>query len=407
MAISGNFLQIIQTKETLFNLQTNLIDMVYISNIQSVELSDQQQDQFVMRCYIESEQKTLTYKSQFCKEIVQGIEATKKKFEYNQKAHLQKREIFAEIQPSNVPGTLLNIALLNLGHENETLRKSAYNLMTVLCQNFNFSTKSRLLETEGICIPQTSFIVDLSKELAQNESHLTLEFLRESLKYFDKSSVHGKHLCLEYISPWLPNLKEYITLYLSDKTNKDYEEKYQLTREILTKLLDLSLTEKQHLPAIMIHVWKKISTVSEILIPVFEIFIQRSIIYGVDSRNSDMLAQIAVTVSSTYPKLISIHFCNEMMKLIVLLKEQTNKDNSNIQDHEKFKDILIIIRFILYLSFENLISLNDTLADLFNIYCSFISNSIIIYENSFIISSCQYNSFSCNKSTSSRRCKPN
>lgn len=71
--------------------------------------------------------------------------------------------------------------------------------------------EGQLLETKGLCIPgnNTLFITEISNRLAQLEPHLTLEFLEECIQGFSRSSIEMKHLCLEYITPWLPNLTRF------------------------------------------------------------------------------------------------------------------------------------------------------------------------------------------------------
>lgn len=63
----------------------------------------------------------------------------------------------------------------------------------------------------GLCIPSnnTIFIKQISEKLAQNASHLTLEFLEECIQGFRSSTIELKHLCLEYMTPWLPNLTRF------------------------------------------------------------------------------------------------------------------------------------------------------------------------------------------------------
>ena len=68
----------------------------------------------------------------------------------------------------------------------------------------------------GLCIPSnnTIFIKAVSERLGANEPHLTLEFLEECLQGFRNSNIEMKHLCLEYMTPWLPNLTRYtLSLY--------------------------------------------------------------------------------------------------------------------------------------------------------------------------------------------------
>ena len=65
-----------------------------------------------------------------------------------------------------------------------------------------------LIHIVGLCIPSnnTIFIKSVSERLAANEPHLTLEFLEECIQGFRASNIEMKHLCLEYMTPWLPNL---------------------------------------------------------------------------------------------------------------------------------------------------------------------------------------------------------
>ena len=69
-------------------------------------------------------------------------------------------------------------------------RSAAYNLLCALTCTFNLKIEGQLLETSGLCIPanNTLFIVSISKTLAANEPHLTLEFLEECISGFSKSS---------------------------------------------------------------------------------------------------------------------------------------------------------------------------------------------------------------------------
>lgn len=84
-----------------------------------------------------------------------------------------------------------------------TSRSAAYNLLCALTCTFNLKIEGQLLETSGLCIPanNTLFIVSISKTLAANEPHLTLEFLEECISGFSKSSEsssssdHAQSVC--------------------------------------------------------------------------------------------------------------------------------------------------------------------------------------------------------------------
>lgn len=107
-----------------------------------------------------------------------------------------------------VTPTLCSQALLNLGSSDPSLRSAAYNLLCVLTQTFDLKIDDQLLETSGLCIPSnnTLFIKHISEKLAANVTTLTLEFLEECIQGCRNSTIEMKHLCLEYMTPWLPNL---------------------------------------------------------------------------------------------------------------------------------------------------------------------------------------------------------
>ena len=63
------------------------------------------------------------------------------------------------------------------------------------------------------------FVMTVSRELAQKEPHLTLEFLSEVVAGFQQYTPALKQFCLAYMSPWLPNL----SLSLFEATATDHE----------------------------------------------------------------------------------------------------------------------------------------------------------------------------------------
>jgi hypothetical protein len=53
------------------------------------------------------------------------------------------------IRPNDVPGRLLNMALLNLGSDDPNLRLSSYNLLYALSRAFHFDVGNQLLDAKG------------------------------------------------------------------------------------------------------------------------------------------------------------------------------------------------------------------------------------------------------------------
>lgn len=51
-----------------------------------------------------------------------------------------------------MPGTLLNMALLNLGSADPNLRTAAYNQLCALTATFDLKIEGQLLETQGTMV---------------------------------------------------------------------------------------------------------------------------------------------------------------------------------------------------------------------------------------------------------------
>lgn len=134
-------------------------------------------------------------------------------------------------------------ALLNLGCTDASLRVAAYKLLSGVKQAFHLRISYQLQSSHGtilyhvfcmvataiislnnildLCLPMNTapFVLTVSKELAQKEHHLTLEFLSEVVAGFQQYSPALKQFCLAYMSPWLPNL----SLSLFETTATDHE----------------------------------------------------------------------------------------------------------------------------------------------------------------------------------------
>lgn len=179
-----------------------LNDVFYASEIEEVCLVDD--NQFTLS--ISNEQGQLSFIHTDCDNIVQAIIHIRNRWELTQPNSVMY--VHQQIRPKDVPGTLLNMALLNLGSCEPNLRTAAYNQICAIVRTFGLRVEDSLLETQALCIPSnnTIFIKDLSENLATNEPRLTLEFLEECLQGFHRCTIELKHLCLEYMTPWLKNL---------------------------------------------------------------------------------------------------------------------------------------------------------------------------------------------------------
>jgi neurofibromin 1 len=162
------------------------------------------------------------------------------------------------LRPGDVPGTLLNLAFLNLSSDDEVLRSAAYNLIVELsqffryelaipalkitCVSFHLYSLIILTRPAGLVIPgnSLSFIYGLSKSLAATAPHLTLEFLKEWTIGITKASLSQKSACLYYVAPWLANLELY-----SRPGREEGASAIKQVGEIVRGLISLTVVEQR------------------------------------------------------------------------------------------------------------------------------------------------------------------
>ncbi|XP_064425136.1 neurofibromin [Latimeria chalumnae] len=328
-----------------------LNDIYYASEIEEICLVDE--NQFTLT--IANQGTPLTFMHQECEAIVQSIIHIRTRWELSQPDSIPQH---TKIRPKDVPGTLLNIALLNLGSSDPSLRSAAYNLLCALTCTFNLKIEGQLLETSGLCIPanNTLFIVSISKTLAANEPHLTLEFLEECISGFSKSSIELKHLCLEYMTPWLLNLVRFC------KHNDDA--KRQRVTAILDKLITMTINEKQMYPSIQAKIWGSLGQITDLLDVVLDSFIKTSATGGLGSIKAEVMADTAVALASGNVKLVSSKVIGRMCKII---DKTCLSPTPTLEQHLMWDDIAILARYMLMLSFNNSLDVATHLPYLFHV----------------------------------------
>ncbi|CAF3892897.1 unnamed protein product, partial [Adineta steineri] len=334
-----------------------LNDVYYASEIEEVCLVDD--NQFTLT--IANETGPLSFIHNDCDNIVQAIIHIRTRWELAQPDSIQ---IHNKIRPKDVPGTLLNIALLNLGSLDPSLRSAAYNLLCALTQTFDLRIEGQLLESSGLCIPSnnTIFIKTISEKLALKEAHLTLEFLEECIEGFRNSTIELKHLCLEYMTKWLPNLTRFC------KQNDD--NKRMKVSMILDKLITLTIEEDDMYPSIQAKIWSNVGQVSDLLDIVLDCFIKRSVLGGLGSLQAEILADTAVALASSNALLFSRKVIGRLCRLI---EKTCLSPTPTLEQHLIWDDIAILLRYLLMLSFNNSLDVASHLPFLFHIVTLLVS----------------------------------
>ncbi|PAA61927.1 hypothetical protein BOX15_Mlig026750g1, partial [Macrostomum lignano] len=328
-----------------------LNDVYYASEIEEVCLVDD--NQFTLT--IANDSGPLSFIHDSCESIVQSIVHIRTRWALSQTDTVT---VHTKIRPRDVPGTLLNIALLNLGSSDPSLRSAAYNLLCALTQTFDLKIEGQLLETTGLCIPanNTLFIKEISNTLSQNEPHLTLEFLEECIQGFQQSSIEMKHLCLEYMSPWLKNLVRFC--------RHSDENKRQKVVFILDKLISVTLSQEEMYPNFQAKIWSNFGDLHDLLDIVLDCFIRRSVASGFGSLTAEVMADTAVALAASNVQLVSKKVITRLCRLI---DRTCTSPTTILEAHSMWNDIAILLRYLLMLSFNNSLNVACHLPLLFHV----------------------------------------
>lgn len=356
LKINSRALQIVYKKKQSFINQTvQVTDIIPTSDIDDVYLTDKSGDEeFVVR--FDHGKSSVTFFSPRRNAIVNALKSAMSQSDY--KALPSKERV---IRPSDVPGALLNMALLNMGSDDHHLRHSAYNLLCVLSLVFNFDVGNQLLAAKEMIVPgnNTNFVSNISDKLAQTEPHLTLEFLKECFIGFNNSSTELKHFCLEYMAPWLSNLVE----VSENSPNESLSTRNQVDN-ILIMLMDLTVKETFMYPSLQSKVWHRLGSIEKILPVVIDSFVDYACKNDLGSQESEIIADTCVTLASANVQIVSGRIISRLRKVI---QNTSIEAARSLVEHRSWKEICVMVRFCLMLSFNNRLHVQQYIPELFHI----------------------------------------
>ncbi|ODN95826.1 neurofibromin 1 [Cryptococcus wingfieldii CBS 7118] len=328
------------------NIRSYIIDVVKLADIDDIVTSGGiPTDQLVIK---HSQNETLIFVSRKRNEMAHIVKSAR--------ARLRDAPINSRaLRPSDVPATLLNVALLNLSSDNETLRMGAYILVQELSRFFKYDLAARVLTVSaGLTIPNNSlsWVRDLSNALANSATHLTLEFLKEWTIGFSKADIIHKTASLHYIGPWLLNLDQF-----SRPTRDDAEESVKQVKEVIRSFISITVAERRRLHlTIQEHLWSPLakSHGSLVDIMIYEL-IYGAIDAGLGSDKTECIADILVSISST----------NVRGKVVARLRKslaQTYLRPSNhLTENATWNEVCALARITLALGFNPTTALDTQL----------------------------------------------
>ncbi|KAJ1554995.1 Ras GTPase activating protein ira2, partial [Nowakowskiella sp. JEL0078] len=261
-----------------------------------------------------------------------------------------------ELRPSDVPGKILNMALLNICSDNPTLQTKSYNLLCAICSSYDYNVGNQLLSADGLFIPMNNhgFVTTISAKIAKVADNLTLDFLLECCLGLSRSKEEQKFSCIEYMSPWLPNLAVYCKGEINSKKCKEF----------LRMAIDLTVREKMLLKMglfIQSNLWAVIGKVDSVMPFVIDQFLSVATHFGLGSVHCEILTNTIITLASSNKEIISGKVISRLRKVIFSTSTQSTK---SLVESPNWVEICVLIRFILALSFNNNLDVHQFLPEI-------------------------------------------
>ncbi|CAD6915554.1 unnamed protein product [Tilletia controversa] len=370
--IGGDHLQITALKEQEVLPQTPALlnDIFHLADIDDVRAIAIRGDESTFFLSARGGAISFLFNSRDRAEVVQALRQAKAKV-----SHFRgSKPIERTRLPTDVPGTILNMALLNVTSENYQLRLSAYDLLCALSTSFNFSSsnaRKRLFSVKGLALPANMivFVSDLSKDFSAAAPGVTLEFLSSFFEGFQRASTSQKTVCLHYMAPWLANLSSF-----AHASREQHAEHQRRIKEIFTHLINITTKQPEMYAVMQRVVWSYLSKLDD-LIPLFlEIFSEAAMDSGIHTEQFEAILGTMVSFGSI----------NLRGKLLARLRRVVAKtahsaqagSTASLHEHVAWKEIETLVRMNMMLSFTNRLEVMLYLPELLHIILLLSGNGV-------------------------------
>ncbi|TGJ85449.1 hypothetical protein E0Z10_g3290 [Xylaria hypoxylon] len=342
--VGSQFVQITTVKKQEvhpgYRLNAIINDIFRLSDVDEAPTSIPTEDDSAFGLRADNGKIVMYFQSSRKNEILQSIRAAKAKYGKDIRS---VKPFDRLVRPQDIPGTLLNLALMNLAAPDQALRIASYNLLGALCQTFKFKAASKFMCINDVHIPMdpNQFIINMSKTLAQEEPQLTADFLNEFFVGWENFSDEQKPLSLAYMAPWIPGLR---TSLLGDES--DSERGKEKIAAIFQKLIDTAAVDSSLCLALEHTVLPSIYK-DEILLDIFlEEIIKAALIVGPYDDNIQALTTTVTAISTITlrGKVIS--------RLRKALNRSVLRPTRYLPQNAVWDEICILLQFCLALSFD-------------------------------------------------------
>ncbi|KAL7276775.1 Ras GTPase activating protein ira2 [Rhizina undulata] len=357
--VGSQYIQITPTKKQEIvpglRMFATVNDIFRLTDVEEANASFHTDEENAFGIKTENGKVSMFFSSPKRSEILQTLKSSKSKYSKDSKpSKLSERTI----RPEDVPGTLLNISLMNIASVDQHLRLAAYNLLCALCQAFRFNLDRQFVSGRGLSIPADSvtLIVGVSEKLATTEPQLTFDFLTEFFVGWDKSYAPQRPLNILYMAPWLSNLQSQV-LMAGDDSERGREKLAGIAR----KIIDITVREPRLYTNFQQNAWSIISKDEGLLDVFLDELIKAALNFGFGSEGAETIGSIASSFGT-----LTIRG-----KIIARLRKALNRTSlrptRHLIDNPVWNEICVLLRICLAISFDSRVQAQMFLPELFHI----------------------------------------
>jgi len=357
--IGTQYIQITPTKKQEIvaglKMSATINDIFRLNDVEEANASFHTDEENAFGIKTDNGKLTMFFSSPKRNEIVQTLKNSKSKYSKdNRPSKLNERTI----RPEDVPGTLLNISLMNIASYDQYLRLAAYNLLCALCQAFRFNLDRQFVSAKGLSIPTDSvaLIVGVSEKLAAAEPQLTFDFLSEFFVGWEKSHPQQRPLNILYMAPWLANLHPQVLM-----GGEDAERGKERLATIARKMIDITVREPRLYTSFQQHAWCIISKDEGLLDVFLDELVKSAMNFGFGSEGAETIGSIAASFGT-----LTIRG-----KIIARIRKVLNRSSlrpmRHLVDNIVWNEICVLLRLCLAISFDSRVQAQMYLPELFHI----------------------------------------
>ncbi|KAH8601379.1 hypothetical protein B0O99DRAFT_681402 [Bisporella sp. PMI_857] len=357
--VGSQFVQVTTTKKQEvvpgLRLHATVNDIFRLSEIDEAPTSIQTEDDSAFGLRTENGKIVMYFTSPRKPDVLSAIRGAKAKYG----KELRTLKSFERlVRPQDVPGTLLNIALTNMGSSDQILRLASYNLLCALCRAFKFAANSKFITAMELCVPlnPSRFIVDVSQQLAQSEPQLTADFLNEFFVGWESFPYSQRPLSLAYMAPWLPGLRTSII-----PNDLDSDKAKDKVAAIFRKLIEVAISDPALSATLEQSVWPAISQDEMYIDIILDEIVKAAIGFGIEDERTEIAGSIISSLGT-----ITIRG-----KLLSRLRKALNRTSlrptRQLPENTVWNEICVLLRLCLSTSFDSGVQAQLFLPEIFHL----------------------------------------